>query len=119
MTGVVSYLVYVILIFLGHLIALFRLHEILWTSAAYLIANIVNYILHYYFTYTAETAHSTTLFKFCGVVIMGATVLALVVWLTQGRLSETALLLVKLGYALIWPVISALLLSVFVFRKKL
>jgi len=91
----------------------------LWTSTTYLIANIINYILHYYFTYNADTAHSKTLLKFCAIVIIGAVVLAMIVWVANGLLSETVLLLVKLGYALIWPVISALLLSVFVFKKKL
>ena len=118
-SGGISYIIYSGLVLLSHGFSLSRSIETLWTGFAYFLASVVNYILHYYFTYRATTDHMETFFKFWAVVIIGVLALATLVWTLNDRVSENLLLGIKLGYAFVWPLVSMVLLSAFVFKKRI
>ena len=118
MSGGISYIVYSGLVLLSHGFALSRTMETLWTGFAYFLASVVNYFLHYYFTYQSTTNHMETFFKFWAVVIIGVLALAALVWTLSDLVSEGLLLAVKLSYAFVWPLVSMVLLSMFVFKKR-
>jgi len=117
-SGGISYLVYAGILLSGRYFPDTRLYLSIVGLTAFVIANIVNYLLHYFFTYQSNNDHGITILKFSFVVIFGALGLVILITTLHSLISANALLALELVYALAWPVISAILLTFFVFAKK-
>jgi len=116
-TGVATYVLYFGLLLAVKVIPSTSVLFFLWPAIAFVIANIFNYVAHYFFTYKATTDHARTGAKFISVLALGAVGLGAMVYLLQGRVTVNQLIAAEMLYGMLWPLVSAVLLTIFVFKQ--
>lgn len=116
-SGGISYLIYVAILLIGRLVPQLPIYLSLIGGTAFLIASFANYILHYFYTYRSSTPHKNTIVKFTSIVLLGSLGLIGLIMVLTPLVSQNVLLLIEMIYAIVWPLISATLLTLFVFRK--
>lgn len=84
---------------------------------SFVIANIYNYLAHYYITFTSKRRHLQTVKSFILVVMAGVIGGSLLTELTRLFWEESYTLWVAGAYGLVWPAVSYFLLKIKVFRQ--
>ncbi|WP_198023840.1 GtrA family protein [Chelativorans sp. J32] len=107
--------VFVYIGLLATLVHLIPQHSVLANAAAYTIATAVNYLLNYYWSFTAKRPHAQTSWRFLSIVVAGVILNSFYV-AAMSRWTELPLELIGLSFALAWPIISFACLRFWVFR---
>ncbi|PCJ95652.1 MAG: hypothetical protein COA45_12135 [Zetaproteobacteria bacterium] len=115
-SGGSTYVLYVSALYVG--IYILKMNETAAFLLSFAIANIFNYLAHYFFTFSSKKKHGTALKSFVAVITFGA-LLGMLVTNVFKIFWPDYVFVGGVSYGVFWPLISYFLLKKKVFANKL